>query len=404
MFGVLRRKTDASCRTRQRHEQAGPDMTVANDLKSTPLRALHEELGARMVPFAGYAMPVQYPAGIIAEHNHTRQAASLFDVSHMGQVTIRPRKDDTDAAAALERLVPSRLVNLTPGRMRYTLLLNDEGGIIDDLIVTRTDAADGALFVVVNAARKDVDLAYLEKRIGADVMIARHDDRALLALQGPRAEEALTELVPQAAALAFMQWGRFVWNGSELWISRSGYTGENGFEISVPADAAEGLARTLLAHEAVAPAGLGARDSLRLEAGLCLYGHDIDETTDPVAADLVFTIAKARREAADFPGARRILEALAEGPAQRRVGLLLQGRAIAREGAEIRITESGAAVGRVTSGCYSPTLDRPIAMGYVPRGQDRPGSRLAVMVRGRPQEAEVTNLPFVPHRYKRQSR
>ncbi len=379
-------------------------MAVASDLKSTPLRALHEELGARMVPFAGYAMPVQYPAGIIAEHKHTRQSASLFDVSHMGQVTIRPRKDGIDAAAALERLVPSRLVNLAPGRMRYTLLLNDEGGIIDDLIVTRTDSPDGALFAVVNAARKAVDLAHMEERIGADVAILRHDDRALLALQGPRAEEALTALVPQAGGLAFMQWGRFAWDDVVLWISRSGYTGEDGFEISVPAAAAERLARALLMHEAVAPAGLGARDSLRLEAGLCLYGHDIDETTDPVAADLVFTIAKARREAADFPGARRILEALAQGPTRRRVGLVLQGRAIAREGAEIRITADGEAVGRVTSGCYSPTLDRPIAMGYVPRGQDGPGSRLVVMVRGRPQEAEVASLPFVPHRYKRQSR
>ena len=379
-------------------------MAVASDLKSTPLRALHEELGARMVPFAGYAMPVQYPAGIIAEHTHTRRAASLFDVSHMGQITLRPRRDGADPAAALERLVPSRLVSLAPGRMRYTVLLNEAGGIIDDLIVTRTDAPDGTLFAVVNAARKDVDLAHLEAQIGAEVAIARHDDRALLALQGPRAEEALTSLVPGADALAFMQWGRFAWEGSELWISRSGYTGEAGFEISVPADAAERLARALLAHEAVAPAGLGARDSLRLEAGLCLYGHDIDETTDPVEADLVFTIARARREAADFPGARRILEALERGPARRRVGLLLAGRAIAREGAEIRTTADGEAVGRVTSGCYSPTIGRPIAMGYVPHGQDRPGSRLVVMVRGRPQEAEVVPLPFVPHRYKRQSR
>ncbi len=379
-------------------------MAVASDLKFTPLRALHEELGARMVPFAGYAMPVQYPAGIIAEHNHTRQSASLFDVSHMGQVTIRPRKANADAAAALERLVPSQLVNLAPGRMRYTLLLNDEGGIIDDLIVTRTDSPDGALFAVVNAARKAVDLAHMQERIGADVAIGPHDDRALLALQGPRAEEALTALVPQAGELAFMQWGRFTWDDVILWISRSGYTGEDGFEISVPADAAERLARCLLAHEAVAPAGLGARDSLRLEAGLCLYGHDIDETTDPVEADLAFTIAKARRAAADFPGARRILEALAQGPARRRVGLVLESRAIARQGAEIRTAADGKAVGQVTSGCYSPTLDRPIAMGYLARGQDRPGCQLVVMVRGRPQQATVTNLPFVPHRYKRQSR
>ncbi len=376
-------------------------MAVTSNLKSTPLRTLHEERGARMVPFAGYAMPVQYPAGIIAEHNHTRRAASLFDVSHMGQITLRPRKDGADAAAALERLVPSRLVSLAPGRMRYTVLLNEEGGIIDDLIVTRTDAQDGALFAVVNAARKDVDLAHLEERIGAEVVIARHDDRALLALQGPRAEEALTTLVSGASALAFMQWGRFVWEGSELWISRSGYTGEDGFEISVPVEAAERLARVLLAHEAVAPAGLGARDSLRLEAGLCLYGHDIDETSDPVEADLAFTVARARREAADFPGATRILKALAEGPARRRVGLTLAGRAIAREGAEIRTADGARTVGRVTSGCYSPCLERPIAMGYVARGCDEPGTTLSVVIRGRVEPAEVVTLPFVPHRYRR---
>ncbi len=377
-------------------------MADGTDLKSTPLRALHEELGARMVPFAGYAMPLQYRAGIIAEHLHTRSAAGLFDVSHMGQVTIRARMPGEDPARALERLVPSRLVTLAPGRMRYTVLLNDEGGIIDDLIVTRTDAPDGALFAVVNAARKEVDLAHLERRIGADVAITRHDDRALLALQGPRAEEALAALVPDAAALAFMQWGRFAWEGEEIWISRSGYTGEDGFEISVPAGAAERLARALLAHEAVAPAGLGARDSLRLEAGLCLYGHDIDETTDPVEADLAFTIAKARREAADFPGAARILKALAEGPARRRLGLLIEGRAIAREGAEIRSADGARTVGRVTSGCYSPCLKRPIAMGYVARGCDAPGTALSVVIRGRNEPAEVVALPFVPHRYRRQ--
>ncbi len=376
-------------------------MADTTDLKSTPLRALHEELGARMVPFAGYAMPVQYRAGIIAEHLHTRRAAGLFDVSHMGQITIRARTPGEDPARALERLVPSRLVTLAPGRMRYTVLLNDAGGIIDDLIVTRTDAADGELFAVVNAARKEVDLGHLEERIGADVAIARHEDRALLALQGPRAEEALAALVPDAAALAFMQWGRFAWEGEELWISRSGYTGEDGFEISVPAAAAEPLARALLAHEAVEAAGLGARDSLRLEAGLCLYGHDIDETTDPVEADLAFTIAKARREAADFPGAGRILKALAEGPARRRVGLKLQGRAIAREGAEIRTADGAGTVGRVTSGCYSPCLERPIAMGYVARGHDAPGTALSVVIRGRTEPAEVVALPFVPHRYRR---
>ncbi len=376
-------------------------MADTTDLKSTPLRALHEELGARMVPFAGYAMPVQYRTGIIAEHLHTRSAAGLFDVSHMGQITIRARHKGEDPARVLERLVPSRLVTLAPGRMRYTVLLNDDGGIIDDLIVTRTDAPDGALFAVVNAARKEVDLAHLEQRIGADVAITRHDERALIALQGPRAEEALATLAPDAAALAFMQWGRFTWEGEEIWISRSGYTGEDGFEISVPAGAAERLARALLAHEAVAPAGLGARDSLRLEAGLCLYGHDIDETTDPVEADLAFTIAKARREAADFPGAARILKALAEGPARRRVGLVPAGRAIAREGTEIRTADGGGTVGRVTSGCYSPCLKRPIAMGYVARGHDEPGTALSVVIRGRVEPAEVVALPFVPHRYRR---
>ncbi len=372
-------------------------------LARTPLDALHRALGARMVPFAGYEMPVQYRDGIVAEHLHTRAHAGLFDVSHMGQALILPARAGEDPAVALERLMPGDIRGLKPGRQRYSMLLNDAGGIIDDLMVARQDAPDGRLFLVVNAARKEGDFALLAERLGDAIRIERLEDRALVALQGPEAAAALSVVVPGVEALSFMQAGAFAWQGADLWISRSGYTGEDGFEISLPADRAEGFVRRLLDDARVRPVGLGARDSLRLEAGLCLHGHDIDETTDPVEADLVFAIAKRRREAGDFPGAARILKALRDGPARRRVGLLLDGRAIAREGAEILDAPAGRPVGRVTSGTFSPTLQRPVAMGYVEASCAEPGRTVGVVVRRRTVPAEIAALPFVPHRYVRRA-
>jgi len=362
------------------------------DLSITPLDALHRELGARIVDFAGWAMPVQYPTGIIKEHNQARQRAALFDVSHMGQVSI----DGPDAAAAIERLVPADIQSLAPGRARYTQLTNDAGGIIDDLIVTAT--ATG-LFVVVNAGGRESDLAHLQAELpGQDIRLLA--DRALLALQGPAAVDVLAGMAPAVADLAFMESREFVLSGLDVRVSRLGYTGEDGFEISVHADHAAKLARTLLANENVAPAGLGARDSLRLEAGLCLYGHDIDQTTSPVEASLAWTIGKRRRAEGGFPGEERILRELRDGPERRLVGLGPEGRAPAREGAAI-LDEAGKTVGRVTSGGFGPTVQAPIAMGYVANRLREPGTRLLVELRGKPVPAEVTKLPFVPHRYHR---
>ncbi|KEO60359.1 glycine cleavage system aminomethyltransferase GcvT [Thioclava indica] len=366
-----------------------------SDLKQTPLYDLHRELGAKMVPFAGYAMPVQYPLGVMKEHLHTRAQAGLFDVSHMGQVIL----PGSDAAAALEALVPVNLVGLGESRQRYAMFTNDAGGILDDLMVANRG---DHLFVVVNAACKEADLAHLRAHIPEVVEIA---DRALLALQGPAAETALETLVPGVAAMRFMDVATFDWQGAELWISRSGYTGEDGFEISVPAAQAEAFARALLAMEAVEPIGLGARDSLRLEAGLCLYGHDIDTTTTPVEANLAWAIQKIRRTGGaregGFPGADVILAKLETGATRQRVGLRPQGRAPMREGVEIYAdAEGGTPIGTVTSGGFGPSIEAPMAMAYLPA--DLPeGTTVYGEVRGKRLPAVIAPMPFQPTTYKR---
>ncbi|MBB4266148.1 glycine cleavage system aminomethyltransferase GcvT [Roseospira visakhapatnamensis] len=359
---------------------------------TTPLDALHRALGARMVPFAGYAMPVQYPAGVLAEHTHTRARASLFDVSHMGQV----RLSGSDPAGALERLVCGAMVGLNPGRQRYTLLTNDDGGILDDLMVANT--GDG-LFLVVNAARKAADIAHLRAGL-PDVAITVLEDRALLALQGPAAAAALARGAPAVSAMRFMDARAVSLLDIPCFVTRSGYTGEDGFEISVPAAEAERLARWLLDQPEVAPAGLGARDSLRLEAGLCLYGSDINTTTTPVEADLAWTIGKARREGGGFPGAEVILAQLRDGASRRRVGLRPEGRAPARAHTEIR-DAGGAVVGEVTSGGFGPTVGGPVAMGYVPTALAAPDTPLTLTVRGKALPARVAALPFTPPRQHR---
>ena len=367
-------------------------------LKTTPLHALHRELGARLVPFAGYEMPVQYEQGIIAEHSHTRNAAGLFDVSHMGQA----RLSGANVAQALEQVVPGDIAGLEPGAMRYTLLLNENGGIIDDLMVTRpADDRDGtALLLVVNAARKEVDFADLATRIGDDCVIERYETKALLALQGPQAAAVMARFAPEATKLRFMAANIYTVGGVDWLVSRSGYTGEDGFEISVPGDRATDVARALLQESEVEAIGLGARDSLRLEAGLCLYGHDIGEQTTPVEASLAWTIAKRRRAATDFPGAARILRQIDEGPARRRVGFQLEGRTPAREDAAVE-TPDGASVGRVTSGGYGPTVKAAIGMGYVDAAYRQAETPLHFVVRGRKLPGRVAKTPFVPANYYR---
>jgi aminomethyltransferase len=361
-------------------------------LKTTPLHALHKSLGARMVPFAGYAMPVQYPGGILKEHEHCRAKAGLFDVSHMGQAALGGR----DPGAALEALVPGDIAGLGENRMRYTQFTNAAGGILDDLMVTRR--ADH-LFLVVNAARKAHDFALLQEHLGArGVAVAVLADRALLALQGPAAAAVMARVVPGAGQLAFMSGGEFRIEGVPAFVSRSGYTGEDGFEISLPSEAAERLARRLLAEPEVAPIGLGARDSLRLEAGLCLYGHDIDETTSPVEAGLAWSIGARRRASGGFPGAARIQRELASGVARRRVGLKPEGRVPAREGTEIT-DAAGKPIGKVTSGGFGPTAGGPVAMGYVAAAAAAPGTRVSFLVRGEARPGAVVKLPFVAHRY-----
>ena len=376
---------------------------TAGPLKRTPLYDLHRELGARMVPFAGYEMPVQYQLGIIKEHQHTRARAGLFDVSHMGQAyLIGP--DHHTTAAALEALVPADILNLKPGMQRYTQLLNSEGGIVDDLMVTRPadPAEDGKLLLVVNASRKEVDYEYISARLPASVRLEPQPDRALLALQGPEAAAVLAKHSPEAVMLGFMGARPASVGPFACHVSRSGYTGEDGFEISVAADQAVDLARLLLTDEAVQPAGLGARDSLRLEAGLCLYGHELDEMTTPVEAGLTWSIQKRRREEGGFPGAERIQQELREGPKRLRVGIKPEGRAPARDGTEILDT-SGARIGIITSGGFGPTVNAPIAMGYVETSFAKPGTPLQLMVRGKALPAQIVDLPFVPHRYFRKS-
>ncbi|MCR9257010.1 MAG: glycine cleavage system aminomethyltransferase GcvT [Alphaproteobacteria bacterium] len=367
----------------------------ASDLLKTPLHALHEELGARMVPFAGYAMPVQYPSGILHEHHHCRTAAGLFDVSHMGQLTLRGTGDS--AAEALETLVTADLLSLKPGRQRYALLTNDAGGVRDDLMVLRR--ADH-LALVVNAACKDADFEYLKESLPNGVVLTALFDRALLALQGPAAGAVMERLDPKAAEMIFMDGADLSLDGIPAQVTRSGYTGEDGFEISVESRDAEKLARRLLAEQEVAPIGLGARDSLRLEAGLCLYGHDIDTGTSPVEADLVWAIGKRRRREGGFPGADRILRELKDGTQRVRVGLKIQGRQPAREGAEIADNE-GRVIGRITSGGFGPTVGAPVAMGYVDRDFAEIGTVVHPVVRGKPLQATVSAFPMVEQRYRR---
>lgn len=362
------------------------------------LDAWHRAHGARMVPFAGYEMPIQYE-GIVAEHDWTRAHAGLFDVSHMGQLTLEgPDGDIAAAAEALEALVPGLVSSLKPGRMRYTLLLAEDGGILDDLMVTNTGQH---VALVVNGACKWDDIAFLREHLPDDITLTHHEDQALLALQGPEAVDALGELVPAAAELVFMTAGFYDWNGVPLWISRAGYTGEDGFEISVPADHAEKLAAALVEDKRVKPIGLGARDSLRLEAGLPLYGHDLTAEIDPVTAELTFALSKKRREAGGYHGHSRISGALSDGAAQKRVGLVLDGRLPAREGSEIFAGD--AQVGTVTSGGFSPTLGHPIAMGYVDAAHAEIDTALEVQVRNKRLPARVAKMPFVQHRYFRGS-
>ena len=369
----------------------------STELLKTPLHDLHIARGARMVPFAGYAMPLQYPTGIITEHRHTRNAAGLFDVSHMGQAILR----GADVAASFEKLVPGDIAGLAPGQMRYTLLLNENGGIRDDLMVTRIqENGASALLLVVNAACKDADFAYIGNSLDGEAALEIFEDRALLALQGPSAEVALAELAPTCRDLVFLEGRDMGVDGVSAFGARAGYTGEDGYEVSLPAAVATAFAEKLLAHDAVEPIGLGARDSLRLEAGLCLYGHDIDETTTPVEAGLSWTVGRRRRETADFPGALTILKQIADGPRRRRVGLLPEGRAPVREGALIQ-DRFGNGLGTVTSGSFAPGLERPIAMGYVAAHHAEAGTSVNIELRGGFVAAEVTEVPFVKPNHKR---
>ncbi len=374
---------------------------MSNDgLKRTPLASLMEELGGKMVPFAGYAMPVQFPEGIIKEHKWTRSHCGLFDVSHMGQAfVIGPDHETT--ARALQALMPGDFVSLAPGQQRYSLLLTDEGGIMDDLMVTRSihERFEGWLMLVVNAAFKKEDFAQIAARLPQNVRLQPEPERALIALQGPQSAQVLQPLCADSCDMVFMQSRATSIGGIECHISRSGYTGEDGFEISVKAEQAEALARLLLKDKAVKPIGLGARDSLRLEAGLCLSGHDFDEHRSPVEASLAWAIPKVRREQADFPGARRILDELQNGPAQKRVGIRPLGRAPVREGAPVHV--DGAPVGVITSGGFGPTIGGPVAMGYVRADLAKPGTALDVIVRGKSLPAQVTKLPFVKQNYYR---
>ena len=400
-------------------------MSEEQPLLHTPLHGLHLELGARMVPFAGYAMPVQYPAGLMAEHRQTRNCAGLFDVSHMGQL----RLAGPDAAAAFETLVPVDVIDLPVGKQRYGLLLTEQGTIIDDLMFVNcgddpsfagpsqgasapsggsepSSERGGTIFVVVNGACKAGDIAHIRKHIGSRCEVIAMPERALLALQGPKAVDALARLVPGVEKLVFMTGDRFDWRGAGLFITRSGYTGEDGFEISVNEAQADALARALLAQPEVKPIGLGARNSLRLEAGLCLYGNDIDTTTTPVEAALTWAIQKVRRTGGaregGFPGAAKVLGQLQGGvPVERkRVGLVALERVPVREHTELQDAQ-GQRIGEVTSGLLAPTTDRPIAMAYVATALASPGTRVNAIVRGKPVVMEVATMPFVPNGYHR---
>ncbi|WMN16407.1 glycine cleavage system aminomethyltransferase GcvT [Pseudomonas piscis] len=368
-------------------------------LLKTPLHSLHLELGARMVPFAGYDMPVQYPLGVMKEHQHSREQAGLFDVSHMGQILLR----GANAAKALETLVPVDIIDLPVGMQRYAMFTNEQGGILDDLMVA--NLGDEQLFLVVNAACKDQDLAHLRRHIGEQCEIQPlFEERALLALQGPAAVSVLARLAPQVAQMTFMQFKPVTLLGVDCFVSRSGYTGEDGFEISIPTARAEKIARALLAEPDVAPIGLGARDSLRLEAGLCLYGHDMNEQTTPIQASLLWAISKARRadgpRAGGFPGAAVIFAQQQEGVARKRVGLLPQERTPVREGAEI-VDADGNIIGSVCSGGFGPTLGGPLAMGYLDIRYTALDTQVCAIVRGKKVPMLVSKMPFVPQRYYR---
>ncbi len=385
--------------------------STTSDIKTVPLAEIHVALGGRMVPFAGYMLPVQYKPGIIAEHKWTREHAGLFDVTHMGPsfVGLNAPSGDVAAdhaaiAALIEPLVSADLSGLKPGQIRYNLLLNEAGGTLDDLMIGRPMEPEraGTLYVVVNAGTKEGDFARIAGALGDKATLTRADDGVLLALQGPDAVKVMAGFVPEAVELGFMTHGTFTWQGVRLTMSRSGYTGEDGFEILVPAERGKDVWQALMSDERVMPIGLGARDSLRLEAGLPLYGHELDETVSPIEAGLNFSLSKRRRENADFLGATRILGELANGTSRIRVGLLVDG-APARDGAEI-FDVDGMPVGHVTSGGFSPSLNRAIALGFVSPELSTPGQNLGVSVRGRIQNATVTELPFVPHHYYRKPR
>ncbi len=375
-----------------------------SDIKRTGLYDLHLELGAKMVPFAGYEMPVQYPMGVMKEHIHTRTDAGLFDVSHMGQVILRPKSGNVDdASLALERLVPVSLLALKDGRQRYAMFTNDAGGIMDDLMVANRG---DHLFVVVNAACKAADIAHMQANLADICEIEVVADRALLALQGPLAEAALSGITAGAADMRFMDVAVLASEFGDLWVSRSGYTGEDGYEISVANDQAEAFAKALLAADGVMPIGLGARDSLRLEAGLCLYGNDIDEATSPVEGAIEWAIQKARRtggeRAGGFPGADRILDELENGATRRRVGILPDGRAPMRAHTMLYATaDTSEPIGEITSGAFGPTIERPMSMGYVTSEFAATGTKIFAEVRGKRLAATVADMPFRPSTYKR---
>jgi aminomethyltransferase len=375
--------------------------TPTSPLRHTPLHDRHVSLGARMVGFAGYDMPVQYKEGILAEHQWTRSHAGLFDVSHMGQCFLIGRDHET-VARALETLIPADIVGLAPGQQRYSQFLNAQGGVLDDIMVTRSadPSEDGTLMVVVNAGCKDADFAHMKANLPPTVKLLIAGHRALLALQGPEAAKVLARHCKDADRMAFMTGVTTFFDAIPVHISRSGYSGEDGYEISVRSDKIAVVFERLLAHEEVKPIGLGARDSLRLEAGLCLYGHELDPTTSPVEAAIQWSIQKRRREEGGFPGYDRIKRELTEGPSRKRVGILPEGRAPAREGTEIR-SEDGTVIGTVTSGGFGPTLNGPCAMGYVATAHSAIGTKIQLMVRGTAMPAAIVAMPFVPHRFYR---
>ena len=370
-------------------------------LKRTPLYDLHIELGGKMVPFAGYEMPVQYPLGILGEHQHTRSGAGLFDVSHMGQIRLRG-ESFAQVASALERLCPADFQDLAPGQQRYSFFTNNAAGILDDLMVTRVGKGDDTdhLFMVVNASCKEQDLSHLQANLNNRCEVEPMFDRTLLALQGPRAAAVMQKIAPESVAMKFMTGRPLNVGGTDCFVTRSGYTGEDGFEISVAHDQVDNVARKLLGDMEVKPIGLGARDSLRLEAGLCLYGNDITETTTPVEASLTWAIQKRRREQGGFPGAGIVQRQLTEGPPRKRVGILPEGKAPARAHTEIA-NEHGEVIGEITSGGFGPTVGGPVAMGYVRADLAQIGTRLQLMVRGKALPAKVAAMPFTPHRYHR---